>query len=394
MVLECDILVVGAGPSGASAAISAAKGGAKTILIDKKKEVGVPVHCAEGIGKYLFPYLPFKIPKAQLKWNISGISFWANETCIKKEGEFWEGYTVDRIDFDRWLVNLAITEGANLKLDSELVGIKSTEAKDVKNVRVDIAGNIKEIRPKTLIAADGSEMSVLKLLGHYQKDMEKKLGEGYLWEMKNLSLDSPNFEQIFLGDFAPGAYGYIFPKSKNSANVGVGLYKSKRKIKDCFSDFLELEVIKKQTKNADFYIEKNKKVVMRDLLEEWIIGNVIFCGDAVNHNLKPFVEGILPAMISGTLAGNLARDTCVNNQNALHRDYFNNLMDILGNTMDHSKKIFEIHDKIITDYMGKDRDIRLLALLSKIFELEQIEFLENMNRESIINRLLDKELYQ
>ncbi|MEM0493600.1 MAG: FAD-dependent oxidoreductase, partial [Candidatus Thermoplasmatota archaeon] len=45
--IKCDVLVVGAGPAGCAAARSAAKNGAKTIFIDKKKEVGVPVLCGE-----------------------------------------------------------------------------------------------------------------------------------------------------------------------------------------------------------------------------------------------------------------------------------------------------------------------------------------------------------
>jgi len=59
MSIECDVLVVGAGPAGSSAARAAAMNGAKTIFIDKKEEIGKPVQCAEGIGEDLFSYLPF-----------------------------------------------------------------------------------------------------------------------------------------------------------------------------------------------------------------------------------------------------------------------------------------------------------------------------------------------
>jgi len=43
MAIECDVLVVGAGPAGSSAARAAAMGGAKTIFIDKKEEVRLSV---------------------------------------------------------------------------------------------------------------------------------------------------------------------------------------------------------------------------------------------------------------------------------------------------------------------------------------------------------------
>ena len=41
-MIETDVIVVGAGPAGSSAAKHAALGGAKVILIDKKSEIGAP----------------------------------------------------------------------------------------------------------------------------------------------------------------------------------------------------------------------------------------------------------------------------------------------------------------------------------------------------------------
>ena len=48
---DCDVVVVGAGPGGSMAAKYAADGGAKTILIEKKAEIGAPLRCAEGVSK-------------------------------------------------------------------------------------------------------------------------------------------------------------------------------------------------------------------------------------------------------------------------------------------------------------------------------------------------------
>ena len=48
-MIETDILVIGAGPAGSSAAKHAALGGAKVILIEKKSEIGAPKRCAEGV---------------------------------------------------------------------------------------------------------------------------------------------------------------------------------------------------------------------------------------------------------------------------------------------------------------------------------------------------------
>ncbi|HNS25028.1 MAG TPA: FAD-dependent oxidoreductase, partial [Methanobacteriaceae archaeon] len=50
-MLVVDILVIGAGPAGSSAAKHAALNGAEVLIIDKKSEIGAPKRCAEGVSK-------------------------------------------------------------------------------------------------------------------------------------------------------------------------------------------------------------------------------------------------------------------------------------------------------------------------------------------------------
>ena len=50
-MIETDVLVIGGGPAGSSAAKHAALGGAKVILLDKRSEIGAPKRCAEGVSK-------------------------------------------------------------------------------------------------------------------------------------------------------------------------------------------------------------------------------------------------------------------------------------------------------------------------------------------------------
>lgn len=302
-MIECDVLVVGCGPAGASAARAAATMGAKVICIDKKKEVGVPVQCAEGIGSYLFPYLPFKIPKHQLKWRIDGIRFWVDGVEIERKGGFWKGYTIDRKLFDLWLSHLAKKAGARIVTGTEFVSLNK-----MSSIHCISKGRNIEISAKTIVAADGSESRVLKELGEYNPK-PGDVGEVYSWEMDGVKLGAPNLERIYAGEFAPGGYGYIFPKSKKSANVGVGIPLPKKDPQEYFEQFFEISSVKKQLGRGKRTIEKSKKEIWGDVSKKWIYDNVIVVGDAANQNLKPFIEGILPAVISGNIAGELA---CLN----------------------------------------------------------------------------------
>ena len=46
--MDWAVIVVGAGPGGSTAARFAAEGGARTLLLEKRTEIGVPVRCGEG----------------------------------------------------------------------------------------------------------------------------------------------------------------------------------------------------------------------------------------------------------------------------------------------------------------------------------------------------------
>ena len=46
--LESDVVIVGAGPIGSLAALHAAKKGIKVSILEQRKEIGIPDHCAVG----------------------------------------------------------------------------------------------------------------------------------------------------------------------------------------------------------------------------------------------------------------------------------------------------------------------------------------------------------
>ena len=69
---DCDVVVVGAGPGGSMAARYAAEGGAKTILIEKKAEIGAPLRCAEGVSKKWLAELGIEADPAWARADMAG----------------------------------------------------------------------------------------------------------------------------------------------------------------------------------------------------------------------------------------------------------------------------------------------------------------------------------
>ena len=70
---HCDVLIIGAGPGGGSAALHAARAGLKTIIVEADPEVGTPVHCGECLSHVAVQNLDLEIPDEVKALDVTGI---------------------------------------------------------------------------------------------------------------------------------------------------------------------------------------------------------------------------------------------------------------------------------------------------------------------------------
>ena len=73
MATQCDVLVVGAGPGGGSAALHAARAGLSVILIEDHTEIGAPVHCGECLSDEAVANLGLDLPNSVISKKVDGI---------------------------------------------------------------------------------------------------------------------------------------------------------------------------------------------------------------------------------------------------------------------------------------------------------------------------------
>lgn len=382
---ECDVLVVGAGPAGSSAARACALAGLNTVIIEKREEVGYPVRCAEGMGNYLFPFLPFKIPKQELIWKTDGIEFWAEDITIRRTGVLWAGYTVNRRIFDKWLVRQATHAGAKLMLNAELVDFEFKEKHVVETAKVKTKEGHIKIKPKVVIGADGYDSKTLKLLGEYHPE-KGATAEIYAWEMHNVNLTSPKYEQVFVGDFTETGYAYVFPISRNKANIGIGCAFPKKPMEEYFNEFLEIPEMKRQVKNAVRVEDKGGKANALPLCDQWHYGNVLLAGDAADQNFKPFVEGILPAIICGDIAGKTTANYIKGKESL--EEYTHEVKRVLGPVLKQSDEIGSLIYELF--HMKEPREyLLLLNLLADLNTPQQIQHMKNQTYEHLKDKTLE-----
>ena len=118
-----EVVVVGSGPAGATAARFAARGGARTLLVDQRPELGYPVQCGEFVPTPteladLFP-CPDIIAEAFVVPPETVLQPVEKMVCVSPRGDRFRfplaGYVVSRRAYDKRLALDAEGEGAELR---------------------------------------------------------------------------------------------------------------------------------------------------------------------------------------------------------------------------------------------------------------------------------------
>lgn len=300
---QYDCIVVGGGPAGATFADIAAQNGLSVIVLEKDREIGVPVRCGEAVsdkGLRIFhdveqEWINATITRIRLVApNERVIEFDLNET----------GYILDRKIFDSALAKKATENGAVIKTKAYVDGLLFDDDK-VVGVTGTFLGDPFELSAKIVVGADGVESRVGRWAGlptHVKlKDMESAIQE----TVTGIHVDSHIFEFYLSRNWAPGGYLWVFPKGERSANIGLaisGLY-----AKDGKSSYKYLkEFLSRKYPNGSTSTMVAGGVPVSKTVKKMVGDGVMVVGDAA-HTVNPMTGGgIIPGMRSGLLAAETA----------------------------------------------------------------------------------------
>ena len=199
---KADVIVLGLGPAGASAAAEAARRGCKVIALDRKDEPGRPVQCAEFVPAMIEADLA-----GLVRQRIHAMATFVEDDAPDLKADF-PGHMLDRAAFDASLVETARRAGADLRL-----------ACFVRKVAPDgevILSDGEALRAPVVIGADGPRSRAGKAIGSVNADLVET-------RQITVGLRQPYAAtDIFLSARIPGGYGWLFPKD-DVANLGAGV---------------------------------------------------------------------------------------------------------------------------------------------------------------------------
>jgi geranylgeranyl reductase family protein len=208
---DFDVVVVGAGPAGSSAALAAARAGAKTLIIDRRREIGVPVECAELVPAPLLRIAPVT-DASVVQRTESMITHLPSGEAHEAEAP---GAMLDRAVFDQELAQAAICGGVELWPEVSCHGVDAERA--VVASRKGVTGRI---TARAVVGADGPRSAVGRSVGlsNTRYVVAKQL---------EVRLAGPlSSAHVFFDARYFGGYGWVFPKGE-SGNLGVGVEESR-----------------------------------------------------------------------------------------------------------------------------------------------------------------------
>ena len=229
---QADVVIVGAGPAGATAAFYLAKQGIQVTLLDKatfprEKTCGdglTPraIHVLDDLG--LLPDLlheGFKMDEATV--------FAPNGTPVTTQMPNRDQFppimlAIPRIKLDNLILQKAVAAGANLM---EGVNIQDVDMhKSGVTVVGKQNGKVVEVNGRIGIIAVGASMGLLKRIGVLKESPTLTLAaRTYYEDVEGLN---GRFEFYFEGIPLPG-YGWVFPLSDTTANIGAGIFETRHK---------------------------------------------------------------------------------------------------------------------------------------------------------------------
>lgn len=357
-----DLIIVGAGPAGSAAAYTAASEGISVLLLEEHPKIGIPVTCAEGISRSTIkPFLDIK--REWVSQDLNGAII-RGPLGDEFKIEYPEcGWVLDRTKFDTALADMARKQGALVKTSVKAISINDNE------VIVEQAGTKIKYRFRFIIGADGIVSRVGSWLGVDTRLGLRDIAVCAEYLIDNIKLDERYASLIFGHQYAPGGYAWIFPKSKTSANIGLGLspIKTRSKAKDILDKWIKKEF-------PEGVIRRRVFGGVPSMVFKQISGkNFFLVGDAARLADPLSGAGIANGVKSGVIAGRNAVRRIRHKKDTYHAEIKKNILDEIKFHLkvrnvywrlndDEFNKIFNIGKKVLAGKTIDDINIRHLVI--------------------------------
>ena len=308
--LDFDILVVGGGPAGVSAARTAAKNDCTVAVIEKEKQIAETVRTS-GVT-WISDMKKFQIPTDCYN-SIKKFSFCSPKNSVRISDQIAKAAVLDVRKTYRFLAKRAQDEGAEIFLSTNVTDVlKNSEGKCSGVIGKSCEEKI-QFNGKIIIDASGFSSIIAKELGYVKQ--WKKFGVGAEFEVKTEKLEYDNWWLMVGQEYSPAGYAWIFPTSENTARVGVGIGKPDSDVDPTIrlNELLDKKMGPIKDLGNIEKIEFHYGLIPNEgLSRKTVFDNVILVGDSAGQANPLVLEGIRYAIRFGEVAGKVAANAIKN----------------------------------------------------------------------------------
>jgi len=303
---QYDLVVVGGGPAGSSAAFIAAKNGIKVALLEKENSIAETVRTS-GVT-WIQNIKEFGIPDDCFN-PIRNFSFCSPNNEVTISDSIPRAAVLDVRKTYRWLAQEAKKSGVDIFVRINVNEIIKNDKGDIVGVSGSGPNGKMTFHSKIVIDASGFPSTICKAMGFVTQ--WKRFGAGAEYEVKAENVDSETWWLMVGQQYSPAGYAWIFPLGDNKVRIGVGIGKPESDVDPTqrLKELMETKLgpIKKLGKITP--IEFHYGLIPNDgLSRKTVFNNLILVGDSAGQANPLVLEGIRYAIKFGRVAGKVASE--------------------------------------------------------------------------------------
>jgi geranylgeranyl reductase family protein len=295
-----DVIVVGAGPAGATAATVAAQYGAKVLLLEEHTRIGRPIQCTGLLSARGWKLA--RVDDSIIVRKITGVRVHAPDGSVfDLGGERVRAYVIDRDRLDQSLVERAVKAGVTVQ-----TGTRATELSEYEDSARTLAtqtpgGACERYKASVIIGADGPHSLLARHAG-LPRPKKILLGLQAVIEVgaNGRSPLRSDFVEVFLGRrWAANFFAWSVPAAAGTARVGLATDRI-HEAKHCF------ERLRTEHHKPGNIVLYQSGMIPIGPAERTVTDGFLIVGDAAGQAKPTSGGGIYTGMLCGRIAGEIA----------------------------------------------------------------------------------------